>query len=570
MQSAIAHAVDEIESSTGERIELDDDRLDDAQTFALIRSTKTLGCFQIESPGQRELLGKFAPDRFSDLIIDISLFRPGPVKSDMVTPFLMARQGWSAPEYPHPDLELILRETYGVVVFHEQVLRIIATMTGCSLAEADECRRSMGSPEGQDDVRAWFYPTAINHGYDVPTVERVWEILRAFASFGFCKAHAAAFALPTYQSAWLKAHHPAAFYSGILTHDPGMYPKRLLLDDARVHGIQVLGIDVNASGSAYCVEGTDANAIRIPLTEVAGISEQEVQALIGRRPFSSLADAIRRAGLSRPTAENLVVTGAFDALHPAPTTRRDLLLQVADIDRHASPASIDAQLSLDLLGSAAEHVPTTGLPEMKTSDRVRSEMSVLGLDVSAHVVDFYKDLLSEMRATAACDLLKQRSGSDVWVAGVKVAIQSPPVRSGRRVIFVTLDDSTGPIDAAFFDDVQEHYSSTLFNSWLLIIRGRLRRSGPRGVSMRATGCWDLGDVRRLWKDQGMDVVRELLTYDPVEEATKTSDSDLTEPRKVLVHASGFRQSPYADIAPAGVSVNRPPGKFWHSSPGGSG
>ena len=570
MQSAIAHAVAEVETSTGECIELDDDRLDDPRTFELIRSTKTLGCFQIESPGQRELLGKFAPDRFSDLIIDISLFRPGPVKSDMVTPFLMARQGWSAPEYPHPDLEPILRETYGVVVFHEQVLRIIATMTGCSLAEADECRRSMGSPEGQDDVRAWFYPTAINHGYDVPSVERVWEILRAFASFGFCKAHAAAFALPTYQSAWLKAHHPAAFYSGILTHDPGMYPKRLLLDDARVHGIRVLGIDVNTSDGVYRVEGTDAGAIRIPLTEVSGISEQEVQALIDRRPFTSLADAVRRAGLSRPTAENLVVTGAFDALHPAPTTRRDLLLQVADIDRHASPASIDAQLSFDLLGSAAEHVPVTGLPEMKTSDRVRSEMSVLGLDVSAHVIDFYKDLLSEMRATAACDLLKQRSGSDVWVAGVKVAIQSPPVRSGRRVIFVTLDDSTGPIDAAFFDDVQEHYSSTLFNSWLLIIRGRLRRSGPRGVSMRATGCWDLGDVRRLWRDEGMDAVRELLTYDPATETAQEPDADHAEPRKVLVHASGFRQSPYADIAPAGVSVNRPPGKFWHSSPGVSG
>jgi error-prone DNA polymerase len=247
MQSAIAHAVCEVERSSGECIDLDSDRLDDPQTFELIRSTKTLGCFQIESPGQRELLGKFAPDRFSDLIIDISLFRPGPVKSDMVTPFLMARQGWRAPEYPHPDLEPILRETYGVVVFHEQVLRIIATMTGCSLAEADECRRSMGSPEGQDDVRAWFYPTAINHGYDVPSVDRVWEILRAFASFGFCKAHAAAFALPTYQSAWLKTHHPAAFYAGVLTHDPGMYPKRLLLDDARVHGIAARGIDVNAS-----------------------------------------------------------------------------------------------------------------------------------------------------------------------------------------------------------------------------------------------------------------------------------------------------------------------------------
>ena len=578
MQSSIAHAVQEIERSSGLCVDIDRSSLDDPRTFELIRSTKTLGCFQIESPGQRELLGKFAPTEFSDLIIDISLFRPGPVKSDMVTPFLMARQGWRAPEYPHPDLEPILRETYGVVVFHEQVLRIVATMTGCSLAEADECRRSMGSPEGQDDVRAWFYPTAVNQGYDLPTVDRVWEILRAFASFGFCKAHAAAFALPTYQSAWLKAHHPAAFYSGILTHDPGMYPKRLLLDDARIYGIEVLGVDVNASEDVYRVESIGksgsigksvANAIRIPLTEVSGISEEEVQALMRGRPFTSMADAVRRARISRPTAENLITVGAFDSVHPAPVTRRDLLLQLADINRHA--AGGDDQLSLDLLGSQAEYVPTTGLPDMGIGDRVREEMSVLGLDVSAHVMDFYKDLLGDIRAVPAKDLLTRRSGSEIWIAGVKVAIQSPPVRSGRRVIFVTLDDSTGPVDAAFFDDVQEHYAPTLFGSWLLIVRGQLRRSGPRGVSMRATGCWDLGSVRRLWKDEGLDAVRELLTE-------RRSQPEPVTSGKVLVHASGFRQSPYADIAPAGASgaalgrpgTNTAPSKLWHSSPGASG
>jgi len=586
MQSAIAHALTEIERDTGDRVDVDSDQLDDPRTFELIRSTKTLGCFQIESPGQRELLGKFAPTEFADLIIDISLFRPGPVKSDMVTPFLMARQGWRAPEYPHPDLEPILRETYGVVVFHEQVLRIIAVMTGCSLAEADECRRSMGSPEGQDDVRAWFYPTALNRGYDLPTVERVWEVLRAFASFGFCKAHAAAFALPTYQSAWLKAHHPAAFYAGVLTHDPGMYPKRLLLDDARVHGVPVRGVDVHASVDHYRVED---GGIRIPLSEVAGITAGEVEALLRERPFVSLADAFQRARLSKPTAENLVSIGAFDSLHPAPVTRRDLLLQVAELDRHHDQrrgrhGSVAEQMSLDLLGAASgsacssvltAHVPATGLPDMGIAEKVRAEMSLLGLDVSAHVVDFYKDLLREIGAVPSKDLLAQRSGSQVWVAGVKVAIQSPPVRSGRRVIFVTLDDSTGPIDAAFFDDVQEHYSSTLFGSWLLIVRGQLRRAGPRGVSMRATGCWDLGQIRRLWKDEGFDAVREELTFEPESQTLQTQETGL---HKVLVHASGFRQSPYADIAPAGTPLDRPagssngtaPSKLWHSSPGASG
>jgi len=155
-----------------------------------------------------------------------------------------------------------------------------------SLAEADETRRSMGSPGGQDDVRAWFYPAALARGYDLVTVERVWEVLRAFASFGFCKAHAAAFALPTYQSAWFKAHHPAAFLAGILTHDPGMYPKRLILDDARHCGIAVLGLDVNDSGPTYTIEKVASAechyGIRLSLADVKGMSEAEMERIVDK------------------------------------------------------------------------------------------------------------------------------------------------------------------------------------------------------------------------------------------------------------------------------------------------
>ena len=588
MQSAIAHALDEIERVGGERIELDDNSLDDPATFELIQSTRTLGCFQIESPGQRELIGKFAPEVFGDLIIDISLFRPGPIKSDMITPFLRGRQGWSEPVYLHPDLRPALQETYGVVVFHEQVLRIVSVMTGCSLAEADETRRALGSPEGQDDVRAWFYPAALRRGYPLTTVDDVWEVLRAFASFGFCKAHAAAFALPTYQSAWLKTHHPAAFYAGVLTHDPGMYPKRLILDDARLHGVPVLGLDVNASADAYCVEpDTDGRlGIRLPFSEVSGISEAEVERLVRGQPYSSLSDAWQRGGVTRVTAERLVVAGAFDRLYqldrpPAlrrrgSLTRRDLLLQVADLERltkgAARTTSEHEQLALGLVDIAS--LPAAGLPEMSDADRVKAELDVLGLDVSRHVVDFYSDVLQAMRSAGlplvhSRELLQQRSASEVLIAGVKVAVQTPPIRSGRRVIFLTLDDSTGPIDAALFDDVQDSYAGTVFGSWLLVVRGVLRRTGPRGISMRATGCWELGQMRRLWLDNGITAVRDLLEKSPGPTA-----ATVEEKRRVLVHASGFRQSPYADIVPAG-SVDAPPAsmpaaKLWHSSPGSSG
>jgi error-prone DNA polymerase len=588
MQSALAHAITEVERVDGKRIDLDAVTLDDPAAYSLIQSTRTLGCFQIESPGQRELIGKFAPDNFNDIIIDISLFRPGPVKSDMVTPFLRARQGWNDPVYVHDDLRPVLTETYGVVVFHEQVLRIVATMTGCSLAEADETRRSMGSPEGQDDVRAWFYPAALAHGYDLPTVERVWEVLRAFASFGFCKAHAAAFALPTYQSAWFKAHHPAAFLSGVLTHDPGMYPKRLILDDARSLGIAILGLDVNQSGTTYAVERMPdgSYAIRISLADVKGMSESEMERIVARRPYSSLADFWHRAAVSQPVVERLVLAGAFDSLHGISdsgvrrrgrVTRRDLLLQVADLARGAPRRSRTEseveQLTFESLAGDAPP-PVTGLPELGPADRVRTELEVLGLDVSHHVVDFYAPMLDALSAlrpplVRSRDFLGLRSQAEILVAGVKAAVQTPPVRSGRRVIFLTLDDATGPLDAAFFDDVQGPYASTVFGSWLLLVRGELRRTGPRGVSLRATGAWDLGHVHEEWSAGGLDAIAAMLEASP-------RPAPPEGPRRVLVHASGFRQSPYADIKPADTAPaparqgHAAPSKLWHSSPGSSG
>ena len=768
MQSSMAYALTEIERVDGISVDLDTVPLDDDATYALVRSAHTLGCFQIESPGQRELVGKFAPETFDDLITDISLFRPGPVKSDMVTPFLRARQGWNDPVYLHPDLRPALEETYGVVVFHEQVLRMVAVMTGCSLAEADEVRRSLGSPDTQPEVRAWFYPAARERGYDLVTIERVWEVLRAFASFGFCKAHAAAFALPTYHSAWLKTHHPAAFLAGVLTHDPGMYPKRLILDDARNLGIAILGLDINCSDSSFRVERVSpydepppeilgerprrpdtsvpgvpdgsAYGIRLSLADVKGISGAEVERIVAGRPYGSLSDFWHRARVARPVVERLVVAGGFDALYgiglSSPVrrrgrvTRRDLLLQVADLERHtrvttraaraAAPrgrtsslattagasltasvpvdgavpvagasrtdvvaaarrqamspgavtaaADLDTQLALDL-GDAPGEIAASGLPEMTDGERVRAELEVLGLDASRHVVDFYAPMLDALGATRSRDLLTRRNQSEVLVAGVKVATQTPPVRSGRRVVFLTLDDSTGPVDATFFEDVQGPYAATVFGSWLLLVRGVIRRTGPRGISIRATGAWELGVVHEAWRAGGLAAVARLVEADTgtlsdgddgsvTGRAASRSSRPVTAPapsggagghggsaggmgqrgsdlagaerqerlRRVLVHASGFRQSPYADISPQGVAAadtraqagaerdkarekelveadetappppgtqpsgkqppgkqppgkqppgtrpagKQPPGKLWHSSPGSSG
>ena len=280
MQSAIAYAVQEVERNEGRALDIESVPLDDPDTYKLIQSTRTIGLFQIESPGQRELVGKLQPDCFEDLIIDISLFRPGPVKSDMITPFLNARHGFKPAQLIHPDLHGVLAQTQGVVVFHEQVIQIIAIMAEISYAEADEKRRALGDFSKQQEVCDWFYSRTSR--YPKPVVDEIWNVLRAFASFGFCKAHAAAFALPTYQSAWLKTHHPAAFIAGLLTHDPGMYPKRLILDEARQMGIAVLPVDVNKSDSVYRVED---NGIRMALSDVSGISEAEAINIVRAQPY---------------------------------------------------------------------------------------------------------------------------------------------------------------------------------------------------------------------------------------------------------------------------------------------
>ncbi|KAB7742438.1 DNA polymerase III subunit alpha [Nostocoides sp. F2B08] len=609
MQSAMAHAVGEIERTTGERIDLDDQAqvpFDDEETFAMIRTTRTLGCFQIESPGQRELIGKLGPTRFEDLIVDISLFRPGPVKSDMITPYLESRHGWRPVRYLHPSLVPALEETEGVVVFHEQVLHIVAVTTGVSLAQADEVRRAMGTPAGQVEIEAWWRPAAAARGYTSEEIDRIWEVLRSFASFGFCKAHAAAFALPTYHSAWLKTHHPAAFLAGVLTHDPGMYPKRLILDDARTIGIEILPVDVNASGADYVVEpvrGEDGDrvhrpGIRLSLTDVKGISAAEVARIAEAAPFLDLDDFWHRAGVSRPVVERLVTVGAFDRLHGigaggvgrrGQVTRRDLLLHVAALDRHSRSRGSGerTQLSLDL--GDAPRLVAHGLPELTGVERVQAELEILGLDASAHVMDFYRPLTRAIGVTRAADLLSCRSGSVVWLAGTKVATQTPPIRSGRRVVFLTIDDGTGPADTTFFEDVQGPYAEVVFHSWMLLVRGVVRRTGDRGVSVRATGAWELSVLEEAWRDGGMPAVERRIAETDLMAALEADENirgGHRRGRRVLVHASGFRQSPYADIAPAGTSRSRwpasdgdtgrwtapagPTRKIWHASPGSSG
>jgi len=688
MQSAMAHTLAEISRAGGEKINIDAMPRDDPDTYTMIQRSETIGCFQIESPGQRELVKKLAPRDIADLIVDISLFRPGPVNSDMIGPFLRRRHGLAQPSYPHEKLITALEETGGVVVFHEQVLRIIDVMTGCGLPEADLVRRHLSQEGGPELTAPWFCAQALARGFDPVTVEQVWQVVAAFGGFGFCKAHAAAFAIPVYQSAWLRRHYPAAFYAGVLTHDPGMYPKRVIIADARLSGVQVLPVDINASAGDWKAETTPSSrtsadfassphflsgpadddtllrgqpsrslarrlleatgplqtlrlsgrkppgvaspqAIRCSLSEVKGISDAEVTRIVASQPYISLRDFWNRAGVSRPVAERLVLLGAFDSLYtpnssaslelanlrvqpnspapppgafdppsgqeapghqvPAPPrpTRRDLLARVGVLARQspvkrAGPPVLDlfAEAGAEAADGMADLVPAGQLRELDVTERVETELEILGFEVSQHVMSFYADLLAGLGVVSSAELADQENGEMILVAGAKVATQTPAVRSGQRIIFASLDDAAGLVDLAFFESVQDRCAARLFGSWLLLVRGRVRRAGagPMAVTVNATECWDLPALEEIRVAHGMAAVRAAMAVGdpdlaagrpgrpapvPAEVAAAAPDG----PARPVVFGNGFILSPYAETGAPGGNLKNPSRALWHASPG---
>ncbi|MGR8011413.1 DNA polymerase III subunit alpha [Streptomyces hypolithicus] len=570
MQSAMAHAVAELKRAADVTLDLDDPAqvpAGDPATYEMIRSAETLGCFQIESPGQRDLVGRLQPATFGDLVVDISLFRPGPVAADMVRPFIEARHGRAPARYPHPDLEEALRETYGVVVFHEQIIEILRIMTGCDRGEADQMRRGLSVPDKQGQIRAWFAERTKRRGYSPEVTARTWEIVEAFGSYGFCKAHAVAFAVPTYQSAWLKTHHPAAFYAGLLTHDPGMYPKRLLLADARRRGVPVLPLDVNRSAAAHRIELVSDNGVwglRLGLGDVHGISEAESGRIVAGQPYSSLLDLWQRARPGRPVAERLAQVGALDAFG---ANRRDLLLHLSELHALHGGARGRSASGRQLSLGAGQQAAPAGLPDLSEAERLSAELGILGMDTSRHLMADHYAFLKELGALSAKRLRVAEHGQTVLVAGAKAATQTPPVRSGRRVIFTTLDDGTGLVDLAFFDDSHAACAHTVFHSWLLLVRGVVQRRGPRSLSVVGAAAWNLAELVELRRAGGLDAVAARLA-EPAPGAADAAPAQGDGGRRIHL-PTGYEMNPWADLKPAGEGV--PTGrKLWHSSPGSAG
>ena len=461
-------------------IDIDLTKIDknDPKAFAMLREGGAIGTFQLESPAQREMAGRLLPNMYEDIIISISLVRPGPLKSNMDKDYLPRRHRKKPVTYLHPKLKNALGETLGVILYQEQVLKVAHDLAGMTYAEADGFRRAMThdrSGEEMEKMRNAFISNAVKNGVSQDIAKKVFEQLAAFAAYGFCKAHAAAYAELAYQTLWLKCHYPTEFFASILSNQPmGYYPSRVLMADAKRHGVKILPLDINLSFDNYTVEG---NAIRIGFMQLKGISEDAIASILSERDrskFTSLRDFVLRVNGNHTVIENLIKVGAFDSLGG----KNELMLELPKIMKcrignGMKPLFDDVSLLLPT-------IPIVTSDERKANMIV--ERDLLSLDLSSHPMDF---LTLDDDITRMKDLKLIRTGNKVKIAGSVIRYQTPPTRNGNRVMYVIMEDGTGVADVTVFGDVQEKYGNLLFREGWLTVIGKIQRRGPKALSIIA-------------------------------------------------------------------------------------
>ncbi len=447
--------------------------LDDPVIYDMLQQADTVGCFQVESRAQAQMQPKMQPTCFEDIVIEIALIRPGPIQGGMVHPYLRRRQGLEPVLYAHPSLEPVLAETMGVIVFQEQVLRVAMAVASFSPAEADQLRRAMSrsrSGTAMAALRERFLAGAMANGIDEETAGEIFHQLAGFAGFGFCKSHAAAFALVAYQTLFLKAYFPAEFTCALLNHQPlGFYPPEVLIGDARRHGVSVLPPNINDSQEACTLEGDGPmRSVRLGLRYLHGLGEAWQARIVERRedrPFRNLRDFCRRTRPPRPIVENLIRAGAMDGFDAAQgTTRRGLLWELGTFDYHE-----DETLDLEM------PVQPAALPVLGEAERVAWEHELLGMTPGGHVMDLYRENLRVRGVLSSGELRWKRNGEVVQLAGFAVVRQRPPTAKG--FLFITLEDEEGLMNLIVRPDVYERYRDALRNAPLLTVRGRVQREG---------------------------------------------------------------------------------------------
>ncbi|WP_414832087.1 error-prone DNA polymerase [Afifella sp. YEN Y35] len=451
------------------------------EVYEMIGHADTMGVFQIESRAQMAMSPRLKAKNLYDLTIQIAIVRPGPIQGEMVHPYLRRREGKETPSYPTPEFQRVLGKTLGVPLFQEQAMSLAVHCAGFTPSEADQLRRSMATFKFTGGVSAFrdkFITGMCERGYDPDFTERAFKMIEGFGSYGFPESHAASFALLAYASSWVKCHHPDVFLAAILNSQPmGFYAPAQLVRDARAHGVEVRPVSVNDSRWDATLEPLDGQegrfAVRLGLRLAKGLANKDGAALLAarHRPYRSLEEIWRRAGLPVAALERLAEADAFSAIG---LSRRQALWEIR--------ALADSPLPLFAAADAREekirpegNEPAIALQAMKPGREVVEDYAATGLSLRRHPVAFLREDLTRRRIVPTADLAGLREGRFVTIAGLVLVRQRPG--SAKGVMFITIEDETGHANLIIWPKLFERQRRIVLSAGMIACRGRLQREG---------------------------------------------------------------------------------------------
>ncbi|MFA5676802.1 MAG: DNA polymerase III subunit alpha [Pseudomonas sp.] len=501
--------------------------LDDAPTYAMLQKAETTAVFQLESRGMKELIKKLKPDCLEDMIALVALFRPGPLQSGMVDDFINRKHGREQISYPHPDyqyagLEPVLKPTYGIILYQEQVMQIAQVMAGYTLGGADMLRRAMGKkkPEEMAQQRAIFLEGCQNNNISAELAGNIFDLVEKFAGYGFNKSHSAAYGLVSYQTAWLKAHYPAPFMAAVLSADMHNTDKVVtLIEECRSMKLRMKAPDVNLSEYKFTVD--DSGSVVYGLGAIKGVGEGPVETIVQTRqqggPFTDLFDFCSRVDLKRinkRVMEALIRSGALDSMGPFFDTEQQAYLQQVDRNRAALAAAMEEAIAAaeqtlrsadsghddlfgDLLGPTTERdvfEAYRGVREWTFKERLRGEKETLGLYLTGHPIDEYEQEIRRFARQRIIDLKPSRESQTI--AGLVFDMRVMKSKRGDKVGFVTLDDRSARVEVSLFAEAFQAAQSFLQKDALLVVEGEVAVDDfSGGMRVRAKRVMILEEAR---------------------------------------------------------------------------
>jgi len=464
--------------------------LDDEGVYGMLTRGDTLGVFQLESSGMRELLRGLKPTRFEDIIAVAALYRPGPMGMGMHNTFVECKHGRQQVRYPHPSLRPVLEDTYGVIVFQEQVMQIAQIMGGYSLGEADLLRRAMGKKkkEEMDRQQVRFLEGAQANGIEEKVAVEVFELMAEFAKYGFNKSHTAAYGFIAYQTAWLKHHLTAEFFAALLTIESSNTDKVLLyMDDARRHDIEVLPPDLNESQLKFTVVG---EKVRFGLSAVKGVGDSAIAAILEARDecggFDTLDEfigGIDPSRVNRSVIEALAKCGAFDSLGHSRASLLDSLDLLVEAGKRMARDRDSGQVGLfGGGGGSPARLKIPELPEWPQRELLAREKEALGLYITGHPMSAFSSEVETFTSATSADLHELRAGAEVRLAGMVGTLREVVTKSkGQRMAFVLLEDMLGSVELIVFPKVYEKAEVWLKTDEPLLVKAKIEEVTPEGV-----------------------------------------------------------------------------------------